>query len=155
MVRCRFFLPLLTALMMTACTTPSPLLVESEDLESCDQVIMEQLWNTPWAFGGRRVCVEGYLGQMVPYGEDSAELFETRAEAVSRHADRYITILVPMTADNQERLASVSLSRVRVEGVFEFNERCWPSRATGEPSRFRCAPARPMELADPAIAVRR
>jgi hypothetical protein len=123
-------------------------------LPACQAVTLDQLWESPWSYDGTQVCVEGYLGRMVSDGEEQAQLYEDESAAESRHSPRYIMILVSMTPENQSALASHSVSRIIVAGTFEFDERCWPGQETGEPSRFRCAPPRPMKLANPVIALR-
>lgn len=147
-------LAVLLAFTMSSCATARQVIVPYSVLPHCQEASLDQLWENPWSYDGRQICVEGYLGRMVSHGETLAQLFETEADAESRHSSRYIIIAVPMTPTNQEELATHSTSRIVVAGVFDFDELCWPDRDTGEPSRFRCAPLRPMELVRPVIALK-
>lgn len=139
--------------LLWSCSAGHQLIVDAAALPRCEEASIEDLWNRPWAHSGKRVCVEGFLGQMVPHGEETAELFATAAEAASRHSDHKLTLDVLLSPENQELLARHSGAHLRVMGTFEFNARCWPNARTGESSRFRCAPPRPMELANPTIAL--
>lgn len=123
----------------------------TSDLEVCRAVSIYDLWNQPWEYDGMRVCVEGYLGQMVPHGEDSLDLYRTDAEALDRFSQQFVSIGLPMTLALQERLASTGLRHAMVVGTFTFDERCWPDRESGRPTIYRCAPERPMRLVDPVL----
>ena len=113
----------------------------------CLTATIEELWRNPSQFEGKRVCVSGLLGRMVPYGEDRPDLYATREEAETRHSQRYVTIGVPMTIASQEALSRHSVQSLRVQGVFEFDPRCWP--APGQSSaEYSCFPFRPMRIAN-------
>ena len=144
---------MMLSLMASSCAAADQVIVPTSALPTCRTVMLEQLWENPWSYNGTQICVEGYLGRMVSHGEALAELYENESAAESHHSPRYIVILVPMTPENQIELASHSVSRIIVAGVFEFDERCWPDRETAEPSRFRCDPPRPMEILNPVVAL--
>jgi hypothetical protein len=116
-------------------------------VQDCTAASIDDLWANPGAYRGRRVCVSGFLGRMVPYGEDRPDLYATPEEAQTRHAERYVTIGVPMTIASQEALSRRAVQPVRVEGVFEFDPRCWPPPGQSQ-AEYTCFPARPMRIAN-------
>lgn len=120
--------------------------------EHCERVSVQQLWDNPWPYGEKRVCVSGYLGHMIPYGEESADLFATAEDAKLRQSVRYVTLSVPLTIDAQEELARYSDTKLDAVGTFHFDERCWPQHGEKEAS-YQCFPPRPMKLLNAKIAV--
>lgn len=90
------------------------------------------------------ICASGFLGAMVPYGEDDAELYSTIAEAKSKRADYDVHIGLPLTIKLLEALSRYSAQPVRVEGIFDFDQRCWPQTTGGRPDI--CFPPRPMRV---------
>jgi hypothetical protein len=96
--------------------------------ESCALVTIDDLWRDPPRFEGRRVCVTGFLGQLIPYGEATPELFRTRAEAESTHSDHRVVLGLPFTLLVQERLSRYSLRPLRAEGVFNLESECRPTK---------------------------
>jgi hypothetical protein len=131
---------------------PSSVFGNGPDVQTmdCKQVTVENLWNDPWPYAGKRICVSGFLGRMVPYGEDSADLFATKEEASLRQSERYVTISLLLSLKAQEELAGYSGRLLVVVGTFKFDERCWPRKGEME-SRFQCFPPRPMELLSPTL----
>jgi hypothetical protein len=84
---------------------------------------------------------------MVPYGEDSPDLFATKDEAADRYSTKYVSLGVQMTLLVQKELATFGERELEVVGVFEFDAACWPS-PEGVPSKFKCFPPRPMTIRD-------
>jgi hypothetical protein len=134
------------ALALSACA-PSNDVVSVGREPGCTSAAIDDLWANPSAYQRRRVCVSGFLGRMVPYGEDRPDLYSTREEAETRHSDRYVTIGVPMTISSQESLSRHSAQPLRVQGVFEYDARCWPRSGQGE-AEYSCFPSRPMRIAN-------
>jgi hypothetical protein len=95
-------------------------------------------------YAGKQVCVSGFLGQMVPYGEDQAELFATREQALSRRAPVYLHVGFRLTLKLQPLLAKHSGERAMAVGTFDFDRRCWPQTSEGQPAT--CFPRRPMSV---------
>lgn len=91
---------------------------------TCVTVTIDDLWRNPPRFLGRRVCVSGFLGWMIPYGEATPELFSTREDAESTHSDRRIVLGLPFTLQVQERLSRHSLQPLQVEGRFQLESPC-------------------------------
>ena len=118
---------------------------------ACVRATIADLWNDPSPYAGKRLCVSGFLGRMVRYGEDSADLFETKEDAGPRHSEHYVTISLPLTIAAQEELSGYALRKLIVVGTFEFDARCWP-KAKESKSRYQCFPSRPMQLLKPEIA---
>lgn len=117
---------------------------------SCALATIDQLWMDPGAYQRRRICLVGFLGRMVAYGEDSPKLYATRDEAENTESERFVTIGIPMSVQIQERLSRHSVQPLRAEGVFEFDARCWP-QAGGSQSDYTCSPSRPMRIAHARI----
>ena len=112
----------------------------------CVDVTIDSLWNHPVEFSNRRICVVGFLGRMVPFGEDSPKLFATAEEAETNSSEHYITIGVRMTIPSQEMLSRHSVQPLRVEGIFGYDPRCWP-QGNQPVAEYTCFPSRPMRLA--------
>lgn len=122
--------------------------------QHCEQVSIEELWNNPAPHAEKRICVSGYLGHMVPYGEESADLFSSAEQAKSRQSDHYITLSLPLTMKAQEELASYSDRKLDAVGTFHFDRRCWPQSGEKE-SQYQCFPPRPMKLLNAIVALGR
>jgi hypothetical protein len=112
----------------------------------CTTTTIDQLWRNPPQFEGRRICVSGFLGRMVPFGEASPELFSTRAEAESTYSDRRIVLGLPFTLRVQERLSRYSLQPLQVEGVFQLESPCLPVAAPAQRNTV-CDPPPEMRIA--------
>jgi hypothetical protein len=97
-----------------------------QSASDCQEITVEQLWLAPRSFAGDRVCVTGFLGSMVAYGEESAELFATREAAEARTSEHYITVSAPMGGPEQVELAGLSGQPLTIVGKFELSEICWP-----------------------------
>ena len=111
----------------------------------CIAATVQDLGQRPGQYTGRRVCVSGYFGQIVPHGEDEPRLYATREQAETRHADYYLQLGFPFTIPVQARIARYSGQPIRVDGVFEYDPRCWPP--PGHPEHaFQCFPPRPMTV---------
>lgn len=119
--------------------------------EECTPAAIDDLWANPRAYARRRVCVSGYLGRMVPYGEDSPKLYSTSEEAETTRSERYVTIGVPMTITSQEELSRHSVRPLRVQGVFEFDDRCWPQAGQTQ-ADYTCFPSRPMRISNARVS---
>ena len=114
---------MLVALSATACVHTAPV-ASARTRGGCTAVTIDQLWRTPPSFEGRRVCVSGFLGDLIPYGEASPQLFATREEAQRAYSNRYLTIGIPFTMQVQERLSHHSVQPLEVEGVFTLEFPC-------------------------------
>jgi hypothetical protein len=112
---------------------------------TCVRVTIAELAANPARFGGRRICVSGYFGRVIPYGETSTELFATNEEAESGRAEAYLELGVRLNVTVQERLSHHSGEFVNVDGFFEYDPRCWPVSNERE-SAYRCFPPRPMRV---------
>ncbi|HEX8669083.1 MAG TPA: hypothetical protein VF727_12020 [Allosphingosinicella sp.] len=120
-------------------------------LESrCPSPSIQQLSIAPAEFAGRRVCVSGFLARMPEYGESSAELYATEEEAKEASGSTYVTIGVPITIHSQQQLARHSARPIRVDGVFGYDEECWPRKGEKEPE-YQCFPPRPMNIRNARI----
>jgi len=110
----------------------------------CTAATIDDLWNDPRAFDGRIVCVSGFLRRMVPYGEETAEIFRTPEEAEDTHSQHRLHIGVRMSMRDQARISRYSMHPVRVRGRFEFDEGClrWGGPSMDE----RCGSHLPMAL---------
>lgn len=91
---------------------------------SCLGATVDQLWDEPSRFDGRRVCVAGFLGRMVAYGEDSAELYGSKDDAEERHTPRFLVLGLPLTLSRQAQLPQHSTQLVLAWGVFAFEPSC-------------------------------
>lgn len=111
----------------------------------CVEATINSLGADPARYEGRRVCVSGFFGRIEPYGETRFELFTSRAEAETGHADLSLDLGIRWDVMLQVRLSRHSAEFVRVEGVFEYDPQCWPPARQIE-SDFRCSPPRPMRL---------
>jgi hypothetical protein len=141
---------------MSCASSPHPKIVRdelsAEAAGHCERVTIAELWSNPWPYAGRRVCISGYLGRMVSYGEDSLDLFASKEDAAERHSPQYLSLGVQMTLLAQKELASYSERRLTAVGTFEFDEACWPTR-NGVASKFKCFPPRPMTIRDVELAL--
>lgn len=117
---------------------------------SCVRATIDELGRNPGQYGGTRVCLSGFFGRMIPYGETSAELFATKEQAETIHADYYVELEVELDLRTQERLSHYSAQPVQVEGIFEFDAECWPQGENAEPD-YTCFPPRPMRLSYPLL----
>lgn len=117
----------------------------------CLTVTADDLWRNPPQFVGKRVCLFGYLGRMVPYGEASPEVFSTREDAESTYSDRRVTLGIPFTIPVQERLSRRSGQQLRAEGVFELETPCILA-AIPVPDGSVCNPAPSMRIVHPHVA---
>jgi hypothetical protein len=113
--------------------------------QACVETTIRALAANPIAYEGRRVCVSGFFGRIVPYGETSFELFATTTEAETRHAGLFLDLGVRWDARLQERLSRHSAEGARVEGIFEHDPQCWPAPGRGQPD-YMCSPPRPMRI---------
>lgn len=143
-------LPLLLAALSTPSCTAIQALAPASGT-GCISTTIEGLAHRPREYSGRRVCVSGFLGQMVPYGEDSAKLYATREEAAATHAEYYVALSLPWSIQMQEALSRHSLEPLQVEGVFEFDADCWP-RAGQAQSDYICFPPRPLRIRHARLA---
>ena len=112
--------------------------------QTCEHVTVGTLAESPREYEGRTVCVSGYLGRMVPYGEEDAELFSTREQAEAKRADYYLHIGLRLTLDLQPKLAAHGLESVVASGVFHVDPSCWPQTTSGKPAT--CFSLRPMRV---------
>jgi hypothetical protein len=99
----------------------------------------------PASYNGRHVCVSGFFGRIVPYGETDFELFATKEEAESGRGDFFLGLGVRWDVMLQARLSRHSAEFARVEGIFEHDQQCWPAPGRDE-SDYRCFPPRPMRI---------
>lgn len=88
---------------------------------SCVHVKVDVLAIDPANYAGKLVCVSGFLGQMVPYGEEEAGLYGTRDQALSRRAPAYLHIGIRLTVDLQTQLARRSGEQAVAIGTFDFD----------------------------------
>lgn len=139
----------LTVVSSAACVVAQPTNSAGTGSE-CVATTIEDLARNPGQYDRRRICVAGFLGRMVPYGETSAELFATRQQAESIQADVYLELGVPLDLRRQEILSRYSGQPARVEGIFEFDARCWPNAGQTEPE-YDCFPPRPMRVTRPEL----
>ena len=146
----------ISTLLICGMAQAEPVMESKLNLQSatCQRVTIERLWENPGPYGGKTLCLSGFLGRMVAYGEDSADLFATREEAKTRDSEHYVTISLPLTMKVQEELAKYSERKLDVAGIFQFDPKCWPKSGETE-SRFKCFPSRPMQLLKPEIALAR
>jgi len=137
---------------MGSCTAGAqPRAIHQSSLSArCIEVTIDELWRNPPEFEGRRVCVSGFLGRMVRYGEASPELFATRRDAASTFSDRRIVIGIRFTIPVQERLSRHSLHPLRVEGVFELESPCLPRAREAQPGTV-CSQPPEMRIALPRL----
>jgi hypothetical protein len=126
--------------------------LSNEATSGCRRVTIDELWTNPWPYEDQRVCLSGFLGRMVPYGEDSPDLFATKQAAADRHSVQYLKLGIRMSMPVQEKLASFSERMLDVVGIFEFDASCWPSQ-DGVESKFRCFPPRPMAIRHAELAL--
>jgi hypothetical protein len=96
--------------------------------ESCISTTIDALWRNPPEFENRRVCVSGFLGRLVPYGEATPEIFSTKEDAEPAFSDRRVVLGLPFTLEVQERLSRYSVQPLRVEGVFQLESPCVPAK---------------------------
>jgi hypothetical protein len=113
--------------------------------QACIRTTIAALGADPGRYDGRRVCVSGYFGRIVPYGETSFELFATRPEAEAARADFFLGLGIRWDVMLQERLSRHSANFARVEGIFEHDRQCWPDAGRTE-SDYICSPPRPMRI---------
>jgi hypothetical protein len=151
-----FFLHMHLVIFAVACTgitRPSVIAdrLPSEATIDCKQTTILDLWSNPWPYKGQRVCLTGFLGRMVKYGEDGPDLFATKAEAANRKSRQFLSLGVPMDLLVQKDLALNSERKLDVVGVFEFDARCWPT-PNGIESKFKCSPPRPMSIRQVSLA---
>ena len=111
----------------------------------CVQVSIQELSAEPNRYEGRHVCVSGFFGWIVPYGETRFELFATREQAESGLADTLLGLGIRWDVMLQAELARHSAEFVRVEGIFEHNPRCWPAEGRDEPD-YNCFPPQRMRI---------
>jgi hypothetical protein len=145
------------AVVVLACTNPArPSVIRDhlsqEARSNCRQVTIDELWNNPWPYRDQRVCLSGFLGRMVPYGEDSPDLFATRQAAADRLSRQYLSLGVQMSLLVQKELAAKSERKFDVVGTFEFDAQCWPGQ-DGVESAFHCFPPRPMTIRQVELAL--
>ena len=125
MTRCRIELALLGSAAIASCAAAHPS-GSVETQSQCLTVTIEQVRHNPPEFEGRRICLSGFLGRMIPYGEATPELYSTREDAQSTYSDRRVVLGVTFTVPVQERLSRHSLEPLRVEGIFELESPCVP-----------------------------
>ena len=113
--------------------------------QRCDETTIQALAADPGRFEGRRICVSGFFRRIVPYGETSFELFPTREEAETGHADFFLDLGIRWDVMLQARLSQHSAEFTRAEGIFEHDPQCWPAPGQQEPD-YRCSPPRRMKL---------
>jgi hypothetical protein len=116
---------------------------------SCLAASVEKLRADPGRYSRKPICLTGYLGPMVAYGEASARLFSTPEAARNTPSD-YLAIGVPMTLLSQERLARYSSQKIEVRGIFHYDRKCWPKPGKAE-ADYQCFPPRPMEVRNARI----
>lgn len=127
---------------------------------SCELVSAEALLAKPSIFRGKQLCVRGYLGKMVSFGEDSPKLLTTRASSDNWSSD-FISLDLVMNIANQKRLAAHSTERILVSGRIVLDDECWAVRAQ---NGGRCWPVsgvsirtdglRFLERSDPSLSRR-
>ncbi len=133
-----------TALLTACVTAPRSPVKTSESCLTVDQLALNSL-----TLNNRPICVEGYLGEMVPFGEDAVEIFATRRQAKEKRAEYYVHIGVRLTPELQPRFAARALERIQARGIFETDKVCWPESSGGRP--YTCFPPRPMRLRKASI----
>src|SRR3954471_12627703 len=78
----------------------------------CIKARVERLWRNPTRFLGQRVCVSGFLGRMVTYGEAAPELYSSKEDAESAYSEKRIVLGFPFNVRVQERLSLYSAQRL-------------------------------------------
>jgi hypothetical protein len=113
----------------------------------CIDATVERLWRNPTRFVGRRVCVSGFLGRMIPYGEAAPELYPTKEDAEVAFSEKKIVLGFPFNVRVQERLSPYSARRLHVNGVFMLESACVPA---ADPFRTgtACDPPPEMRIGD-------
>jgi hypothetical protein len=112
----------------------------------CVETTVGELWRDPKPFVGRKVCLSGFLGRMVPYGEDSPKLYATPDEAEATKLERFATLGISLTIPVQERLSRYSAQPLRVEGVFVLEHPCLLDPQLS-PSDSICSPPPSLRIA--------
>lgn len=112
----------------------------------CIATTVGEVWHNPQPFAGRRVCLSGYLGRIVPYGEDSPKLYATPDEAEATRLERFVTLGIPFTIPVQERLSRYSVQPVKVEGIVALEHPCL-SEPAATPSDSLCSPPPSLRIA--------
>lgn len=112
----------------------------------CITTNIGDLWRDPKRFTNKRVCLSGYLGRMVAYGEDSPKIYATESEAQATKLERFATLGIPFTIPVQERLSRYALRKVQVEGIVELEFPCG-SQPTSEPTDSLCSPPPSLRIA--------
>jgi hypothetical protein len=112
--------------------------------QGCALATVSDLRRSPEVYTGHIVCVTGFLGQLVEYGEDSPDIYATREQAISRFTDDYVTLGVRFDVQTQKRLYRYSTRRMTVRGRLVVDPLCRsnPSQR-GVP---KCIPDRPMKI---------
>lgn len=130
------------ALVVSSCSSALPERM-SRSNGSCLEATVEMLESAPHSYEGRQVCITGFFGSMVPYGEDTPKLYATVQEATAL-SSRYVRLYLPFEGNTQERLSRYSAQAARARGVFHFEAPCWPREDGSDPDT--CFPPRPMTL---------
>lgn len=129
---------ILAASLAASCSSHPPARAGSAE-GKCIATTVGEIWHNPKPFAGRRVCLSGYFGRIVPYGEDSPKLYATPEEADATRLERFVTLGIPFTIPVQERLARYSVQPVRVEGIVTLEHPCL-SEPVATPSDSLCSP---------------
>jgi hypothetical protein len=100
-------------------------------------------------FLGRRVCVSGFFGRMITYGEAAPELYPSKADAEAAFSEKKIVLGFPFNVRVQEQVSRHSAQPLRVTGVFVLEYPCHPAvepvrngTACDPPPRMRIEHAR-------------
>lgn len=113
--------------------------------DACLVTTIAALGVDPGRYEGRRICVSGFFGRIVPYGETNFELFTTRQQAEQQQADLFLDLNIRWEVRLQAELSRHSSEFARVEGIFEHDQQCWP-RSGQVGTDYNCYPPRPMRL---------
>jgi hypothetical protein len=121
---------LLTIALMTASHGPH---MGTAVSGACIRVTLNELNTSPRRYGGRLVCVEGFLADMIPFGEEITRL--TRLPHPLRGAAKvpFLDVRWRWSVVGQARLARFSGSEIVARGIFHFNQSCWARAGAPEP----------------------
>lgn len=140
-----YVLALMSAALATSCFAGDSYNL-SHARQACIRTTINEIWYNPKKFTKQRICISGYLGKMVKFGEDSPKIYTTVEEARELRLHRFATLGIPFTTANQERLSQRSLKEVQVEGVLELELPCL-SEPTLKSTDSVCSPAPSLRIA--------